>query len=237
MEMVRYVSEFIGTMFLVFLGDGVNANLSLKGTFSKGAGWVVTAIGWATAVALPASIMGPIGGGHFNPALTIGHAVAGLFDWALVPGYVVAQMLGGIVGAVLVWLFFKPHFDAEEDPGTILGVFSTGPAIPNTPFNFISEFMATFVLVFLLILVPGTLGGGLNVWLVIMILGMALGGTTGYALNPARDTAPRIAHMFLPIKNKGSSNWSYGWIPLVASICGGIVGAVSGSGLANYFAG
>lgn len=231
--MQRYVAEFIGTMFLVFLGDSVNANLSLKGSFAKGGGWVVTTIGWAAAVALPASIMGDFSGAHFNPALTIGHAVAGLFDWALVPGYVVAQMLGGLVGAILVFLFFKLHFDAEEDPGTKLGVFCTSPAIKATPWNLLSEIMATFTLVFLLAMSSG-LPGFLNVWLVIMILGMALGGTTGYALNPARDTAPRIAHMLLPIKNKGGSNWEYGWVPLVGSIIGGILGALCAVGLNNF---
>ena len=180
--------------------------------------------------------MGGAGGpASFNPALTIGHAVAGLFPWAQVPGAIIAQMLGGIVGAILVFLFFKPHFDAEEDPGTKLGVFCTGPAIKSTGWNFFSEFMATFMLVFLLTLSSG-LPSFLNVWLVIMILGMALGGTTGYALNPARDTAPRIAYMILPIKGPKDANWGYGWIPLIAPICGAIVAALAAVALNGFMA-
>lgn len=235
-SMFLFVTEFVGTILLVFLGDSVNANLSLKGTFAKGAGWAVTTLGWAAAVAIPASIMGGAGGpASFNPALTLGHAIAGLFDWALVPIAIGAQMLGGFVGAWLVFIFFKPHFDAEEDGGTKLGVFSTGPAIPNVAFNFISEMIATFMLVFLLTLSSG-LPSFLNVWLVIMVLGMALGGTTGYALNPARDTAPRIAYMTMPMKNKVDANWGYGWIPTIAPIVGATLGALAAVALNGIIA-
>lgn len=157
---------------------------------------------------VPAFIFGEASGASFNPALTIALAVGGMFDWALVPGYVIAQILGGIVGGILVYILFKDHFDATEDPGTKLGVFSTGPSIPNTGRNIVQEAIATFVLVF-----------G-----IIVAIGMSLGGLTGYALNPARDLGPRIAHAILPIKGKGSSNFKYGLIvPIFGPIIGGIV--------------
>ena len=205
---LKYLCEFLGTMMLILLGDGVVANVTLNKSGMKGAGSIQITIAWGLAVMVPAFIFGEASGASFNPALTIALAVGGMFDWALVPGYVIAQILGGIVGGILVYILFKDHFDATEDPGTKLGVFSTGPSIPNTGRNIVQEAIATFVLVF-----------G-----IIVAIGMSLGGLTGYALNPARDLGPRIAHAILPIKGKGSSNFKYGLIvPIFGPIIGGIV--------------
>ena len=205
---LKYLCEFLGTMMLILLGDGVVANVTLNKSGMKGAGSIQITIAWGLAVMIPAFIFGEASGASFNPALTIALAVGGMFDWALVPGYVIAQILGGIVGGILVYILFKDHFDATEDPGTKLGVFSTGPSIPNTGRNIVQEAIATFVLVF-----------G-----IIVAIGMSLGGLTGYALNPARDLGPRIAHAILPIKGKGSSNFKYGLIvPIFGPIIGGIV--------------
>ena len=205
---LKYLCEFLGTMMLILLGDGVVANVTLNKSGMKGAGSIQITIAWGLAVMVPAFIFGEASGASFNPALTIALAVGGMFDWALVPGYIIAQILGGIVGGILVYILFKDHFDATEDPGTKLGVFSTGPSIPNTGRNIVQEAIATFVLVF-----------G-----IIVAIGMSLGGLTGYALNPARDLGPRIAHAILPIKGKGSSNFKYGLIvPIFGPIIGGIV--------------
>ena len=216
--MLVYLAEFLGTMLLVLLGDGVVANVTLNKSGMKGAGSIQITIAWGLAVMVPAFIFGEASGASFNPALTIALAIGGMFDWALVPGYVIAQLLGGIVGGILVYILFKDHFDATEDPGTKLGVFSTGPSIPNT-----------FVLVFAICglnqvpeLAAGV--GKLLVFGIIVAIGMSLGGLTGYALNPARDLGPRIAHAILPIKGKGSSNFKYGLIvPIFGPIIGGIV--------------
>jgi glycerol uptake facilitator protein len=234
-----YLAEFLGTMVLLLLGDGVVANVLLAKSGMKGAGSIQITLAWGAAVLVPAVIFGPASGAHFNPALTIALAIGGGTAWADVPGYIIGQMLGAIVGACLVWLHFKPHYDIEENPGTILGTFSTGPSIPNTAANFISEFIGTFVLVFALMnfgyngSVPGA--AQLIVFMLIMSIGMSLGGTTGYAINPARDLGPRIAHAFLPIKNKGDSNWGYAWIPVVAPVCGGIVAALLTQAVAWIF--
>ena len=226
-----FLAEFIGTAFLILLGDGVVANVILKGTKGNGGGWIVIATGWAVAVFVPAMIFGSISGASFNPALTIGLAAAGKFNWALVPGYVGAQFAGAFVGAFLVWLMHKDHFDATEDPGTQLGVFCTGPAIRNTGMNLISEIIGTFVLVFTLSVPNDSQFGGFFVYAVILTIGLSLGGTTGYAINPARDLGPRIAHFVLPMKGKGSSDWGYAWIPVVGPLVGGILGAVLGAKL------
>ena len=205
---LKYLCEFLGTMMLILLGDGVVANVTLNKSGMKGAGSIQITIAWGLAVMVPAFIFGEASGASFNPALTIALAVGGMFDWALVPGYIIAQILGGIVGGILVYILFKDHFDATEDPGTKLGVFSTGPSIPNTGRNIVQEAIATFVLVF-----------G-----IIVAIGMSLGGLTGYALNPARDLGPRIAHAILPIKGKGSSNFKYGLIvPIFGPIIGGLL--------------
>ncbi|MHC1684356.1 MAG: MIP/aquaporin family protein [Clostridiaceae bacterium] len=229
--MSHFMSELLGTMFLILLGDGVVANVVLNKTKAQNSGWIVITIGWALAVAIPVFIFGPIGGAHFNPAVTLGLAVIGNFPWAEVPAYIIAQMIGGFLGATLVWLSYLPHWEATEDKGAKLAVFCTGPAIRNTTSNFIAEVVATFVLVFAILgvgntkmvdgLAPIVVGG------IILVLGLTLGGTTGYALNPARDLAPRIAHFLLPIAGKGDSDWGYAWIPVVAPIVGGILGALA----------
>jgi glycerol uptake facilitator protein len=225
-----YLAEFLGTAMLILLGDGVVANVVLNKTKSNNSGWIVITFGWALAVAIPVFIFGTISGASFNPALTISLAVIGKFSWSQVPGYIIAQMLGAFVGACIVYFNFKNHFDATDDADTKRAVFCTAPAIRNTVHNFFSEFLGTFVLVFALLgfvntnLAPGLAGfvvGG-----IILVSGISLGGTTGYAINPARDLGPRIAHALLPIKNKQGSDWWYAWIPVVAPICGAIVAAV-----------
>lgn len=230
-----YLAEIIGTMILIILGDSVVANVILNKTKGNGGGWITITTGWAFAVAIPAFIFGGISGAHFNPALTLGLAVIGKFAWASVPGYIACQMLGAILGACVVYLQYLPHWAVTEDKATKLGVFATGPAIRNTPANFISEFIGTFILVFgILGLGTVTMAPGLGtvaVGFLIWVIGLSLGGSTGYAINPARDLGPRIAHFFLPIAGKGGSDWSYAWIPVVGPICGGIVAALTFSAL------
>jgi glycerol uptake facilitator protein len=202
--------------------------VTLNKSGMKGAGSIQITLAWGLAVMVPAFIFGAASGAHFNPALTIALALDGSMSWALVPGYILAQFAGAILGAVIVYLMFKDQFDATEDPGTKLGVFSTGPSIPNLPRNIFCEAVATFVLVFAIKgigQVDGIAGGlsNLLVFGIIVSIGMSLGGLTGYALNPARDIGPRIAHAFLPIKGKGSSNWGYAIVPLVGPVIGAIV--------------
>ena len=226
--MLPYIAEFIGTMMLILLGDGVVANVNLNRSGMKGGGSIQITIAWGLAVMLPAFIFGAASGAHFNPAVTIALAVNGGLKWSMVPGYILAQMLGAIAGAVLVYLMFKDQFDATDDPGTKLGVFATGPAIPDLPRNLFCEAVATFVLVFAILgmeQVPecSAADGKLLVFGVITSIGMSLGGLTGYALNPARDLGPRIAHAFLPIKGKGDSNWGYAWVPVAGPVLGGVI--------------
>ena len=225
--MLPYIAEFLGTMLLIILGDGVVANVTLNKSGMKGAGSIQITLAWGLAVMVPAFIFGAASGAHFNPALTIALALDGSMSWALVPGYIIAQFAGAIVGAVIVYLMFKDQFDATEDPGTKLGVFSTGPSIPNIPRNIFCEAVATFVLVFAIKgigQVDGIAGGLSNILVfgIIVSIGMSLGGLTGYALNPARDIGPRIAHAFLPIKGKGSSNWGYAIVPIVGPVIGAV---------------
>lgn len=228
-----YLAEFIGTAFLVLLGDGVVANVVLKRTKGNSSGWVVITLGWACAVLIPALMFGPHGGAVFNPALTLGLASIGNLAWSAVPGYILAQMGGAFFGAILVWLVYKDQFDMEDDSDSILGVFSTGPAIRNYSINFIGEVVATFVLVFTILGIGQTTGmagtpaaiNTFGVGAIIFSCGASLGGTTGYALNPARDLGPRIAHFILPIKNKRDSDWSYSWIPVLGPICGAVLAA------------
>ena len=225
---LKYLCEFLGTMLLILLGDGVVANVTLNKSGMKGAGSIQITLAWGLAVMIPAFIFGEASGASFNPALTIALAVGGMFDWALVPGYVIAQLLGGIAGGILVYILFKNHFDATEDPDTKLGVFSTAPSIRNPGRNLVQEAAATFVLVFAICgmnQVP-ELNAGVGKLLVcgiIVAIGMSLGGLTGYALNPARDLGPRIAHAILPIRGKGSSHFRYGLtVPVFGPILGGI---------------
>lgn len=231
-----YLAEFLGTLVLILMGDGVCACASLEKSKGKGAGWVVITMAWGFAVMCGVFIAGPYSGAHLNPALTLALAVTGSFSWALVPGYVLAQMAGGFCGAVLVWLFYKDHYDATDDPDVKLGTFCTMPAIRNTWRNLLCEFIGTWVLVFCILMfaTPGDtpdigLGslGAIPVTFLIMSIGMSLGGATGYAINPARDLAPRIAHALLPFKStKRDSGWSYAWIPVVGPLCGAVAAAL-----------
>ena len=238
--MEKYLFEFIGTLILVLLGDGVCAATSLNHSKAKGAGWVVIALGWGLAVMMGVLVAGPVSGAHLNPAVTLGLAVAGSFPWADVCGYIAGQMLGGFLGACLVWVFYKDHYKATADqPDTILGTFCTMPAIPNAWRNFLCEVIATCLLVFVILALAtegnafqvGTVSastGAIGSWPVtclIMAIGMSLGGTTGYALNPARDLSPRCAHAVLPIAGKRDSGWGYSWIPVAGPMAGAALAA------------
>ena len=228
--------EFLGTLVLILLGDGVCCATSLNKSKAQGAGWAVITLGWGLAVMCGVFIAGPYSGAHLNPAVTLGFAMAGQFDWCAVLPYIAAQMLGGFAGAVLVYMFYKDHFDATEDKATKLGVFCTAPAIMNKGRNFFCEALASWLLVFV-ILALGTkenlpevgMGelGAFPVTMLIVAIGMSLGATTGYAINPARDLAPRIAHAVLPIKDKGSNQWGYSWVPVAGPICGGLLAALT----------
>lgn len=241
--MIQYLFEFIGTLVLVLLGDGVCAACSLNKSKAKGAGWVVITLGWGFAVMTGVLIAGPISGAHLNPAVTLGLAIAGSFAWADVLGYIAGQMLGGFVGAVLVYIFYKDHYKASaREPDTILGTFCTGPAIRSPWRNFLCEVIATCLLVFVIIAL-GTKGnafsvagvaagtgalGAFPVTCVIMSIGMSLGATTGYALNPARDLSPRLAHAILPIEGKRDSDWGYSWVPVAGPMVGAALAAALG---------
>ena len=225
--MLPYIAEFVGTAMLILLGDGVVANVTLNKSGMKGAGSIQITFAWGLAVMVPAFIFGAASGAHFNPALTIALAVDGSFDWAMVPGYIIAQFAGAFLGACMVYVLFKEQFDATESPATKLGVFSTGPSVPNMPLNILSEAIGTFVLVFAIkgIAQVQDCAPGLSNFLVfgiIVSIGMSLGGLTGYAINPARDLGPRIAHTILPIKGKGDSNWGYAPVVIVGPIVGAI---------------
>lgn len=225
--MLPYIAEFLGTMMLILLGDGVVANVTLNKSGMKGAGSIQITFAWGLAVMIPAFIFGAASGASFNPALTLALAIDGSFAWGLVPGYIIAQFAGAFTGAILVYVLFKDQFDATEAPETKLGVFSTGPAIPNMVRNILSEAIGTFVLVFAIKGISNVSGlsTGLEKFLVfgiIVSIGMSLGGLTGYAINPARDIGPRLAHALLPIKGKGSSKWGYAIVPLVGPIIGAI---------------
>jgi glycerol uptake facilitator protein len=229
--MSPFMGEVIGTMILIVFGAGIGAGSSLKNSYAKDAGWIVITIAWGLAVTMGVFAVGSISGAHLNPAVTLALAIDGSFPWADVPGYILAQMIGAIIGATLVFLHYLPHWKATDDPGAKLGVFSTSPAIPNTFSNLFSEVFGTFILVLgLLFIGANKFTEGLNpfaVGLLIVVIGMSLGGTTGYAINPARDLGPRIAHFLLPIPGKGGSNWGYSWIPVVGPLLGGSLGAVA----------
>lgn len=214
---------------LILLGDGVVANVTLNKSGMKGAGSIQITFAWGLAVMVPAFIFGAASGAHFNPALTIALAVDGSLAWNLVPGYVIAQFAGAFLGACLVYIMFKGQFDETPDAGTKLGVFSTGPSIDNRVMNILSECIGTFVLVFAIKGIGNVAGAGdfgFNYFLVfgiIVSIGMSLGGLTGYAINPARDLGPRLAHALLPIKGKGDSNWGYGVVTIVGPLLGAII--------------
>ncbi len=231
-----YIFEFIGTAMLILIGNGIVANLVLKGTKGSDSGWVGISLAWGIAVFVGVFISADVSGAHLNPAVTIGLATAGKFSWTLVPGYFIAQILGGMMGNLLVWLTYKKQYEATEDPGAILGTFSTSPAIRSPFWNMVTEIIGTFALVFGVFYIAGgavgddpvSLGSldALPVALLVMGIGFGLGGPTGYAINPARDFGPRLLHAILPIKNKGKSDWGYAWVPVVGPIIGAVLAAL-----------
>jgi glycerol uptake facilitator protein len=235
--MSEFAAELIGTMLLILLGDGVVANVVLKGTKGNNGGWMVITTGWALAVFVGVVFAAPYSGAHLNPAVTLGLAVAGKFAWAKVVSFIVAQVLGAMLGSFIVWIVYRDHFNATENSETQLAVFSTSPAIKNRMFNFLSEVVGTFVLVFVVFYftnaeitsekTPIGLGslGAIPVAFLVWAIGLSLGGTTGYAINPARDLGPRIVHTILPMKHKGGSNWKYAWIPIIGPFVGAAIAA------------
>jgi glycerol uptake facilitator protein len=244
MQLEVLMAEIFGTMILILLGDGVVAGVLLAKSKANASGWIVITMAWAFAVFAGVVVAGPWSGAHLNPAVTLGiytkNLIAGVpIDAALFGTYIVGEMIGAMLGAFLVFIHYYPHWAETEDPGLKLAVFSTGPAIRNTVFNFISEVIGTFVLVFVIFtfsgwgdaktLTPAGLGslGALPVALLVLVIGLALGGTTGYAINPARDLGPRIMHAILPIPGKGTSDWAYSWIPVVGPLVGAVVAAIA----------
>ncbi len=239
--MTEYFAEFIGTSILILLGNGVVANVNLKKTNGENSGWIVITAGWGMAVFVAVLVVGPYSGAHINPAVTIGVALAGLFEWSKVPGFIAAQLLGAIMGGFFVYAFYKDHFNATDDADAKKACFCTAPGLRNIPRNFLSELIGTFVLIASVLFmslrdvqidgmenVKVGLGSleALPVGLVVFAIGMSLGGTTGYAINPARDLGPRIIHAILPIKGKRGSDWSYSWIPIIAPIAGAIIASL-----------
>ncbi|MDE6458804.1 MAG: aquaporin family protein [Muribaculum sp.] len=233
--LVQCIFEFLGTLVMILLGCGVCACVSLRKSKGEGGGWIVVTLAWGLAVMCGVFIAGPFSGAHLNPAVTLGLAAASKFPWSWTVPFVISQMLGAITGAVLVYVFYKDHFDATDDPAVKLGVFATAPAIRNHQRNLISEIVGTIVLVLVILFIGddsnssqvglGTIGA-LPVSLLVVVIGMSLGGTTGYAINPARDLGPRIAHCILPIKGKGQSDWSYSWVPVFGPLIGGMLAAM-----------
>lgn len=225
--MSPFIAELIGTTMLITLGAGVVANVLLYGTKGNSSGLLVIALGWCVAVFVGVYIAADSSGAHLNPAVTIALAVAGKFDWLMVPSYLSAQLLGAMIGAFLNWLAYKDHFDKTMDAGLILAVFSTGPAIRNPLYNFMTEFIATMVFMLAVLFIKqgemqlGSLDA-LPVALLVLGIGLSMGGPTGYAINPARDLGPRIMHAILPIPHKGKSDWPYAWIPIISPIAGAV---------------
>jgi len=235
--MSPFLAEVLGTMLLIILGDGVVANVVLNRTKGQNSGWIVITTGWALGVTVAVYAVGTFSGAHLNPAVTIGLASIGKFSWGLVPGYIGAQMLGAFLGATIVWLAYLPHWRETPDPAAKLAVFCTAPAIRSPVSNIITEVIGTAVLVLgvLAILTPKNLNpdygwsvglGPALVGIIVWAIGLSLGGPTGYAINPARDLGPRLAHAVLPIAGKGGSDWGYAWIPVVAPVVGGVIAAL-----------
>ena len=224
-----YLAEFVGTAILLYFGNAINAATTLNHSYAKDSGWVITTIGWGLAVTFGVYAVGSISDGHLNPAVTVSLAIAEEFEWNQVPGYILAQVLGAMTGAFFAWLQYLPHWGKTEDPGAKLGIFCTSGAIPAKGSNLVSEILGTMVLIFgLMFIGTNDFADGLNPLVVgglIVVIGMAQGGSTGYAINPARDFGPRLMHFLLPIKGKGDSNWAYSWIPVVGPLAGGGMGA------------
>ncbi len=240
--MSPYLAEFIGTAILILFGNGVVANVLLDKSKGQNSGWIVITVGWGLAVMLAVYSVGRISGAQINPAVTLALASAGLFDWAQVPGYIAAQIAGGFMGSVLVYLTYYAHWAPTKDPALKLACHCTIPAIRKKLPAFMTEFIGTATLIFIILALGkvalgaddnqriwatamGTWFGPMLVGLLVLGIGLSLGGPTGYAINPARDLGPRIAHALLPIPGKGGSDWSYAWIPIVAPILGGVAGA------------
>jgi len=217
-----FTAEVIGTMLLILFGDGVVAGVLLNRSKAQNSGWIVIVTGWAMAVAVGVYAVGRISGGHLNPAVTLGLAIAGKFAWRAVPGYIAGQLLGAFLGAVLVWLAYQAHWRETKDKVAKLSVFSTVPAIRRLPANLVTEIIGTFALVLGVLPIatnnaPAQSGlTPLLVGFLVWGIGLSLGGPTGYAINPARDLGPRLAHALLPIPNKGSSDWAYSWVPVLS---------------------
>lgn len=236
--MTPFISEIIGTAILILLGGGVVANVVLNKTIGNNSGWIVITTGWALAVYVAVVIAGPYSGAHINPAVSLALAVAGKFPWEEVPLYILAQFLGAMLGAFLVWLMYKNHFSVTDDGNAKKAVFCTAPAIRHTASNFLSEALGTFVLILTILYFTDAtitdtqtvvgLGsvGALPVAFLVWSIGLSLGGTTGYAINPARDLGPRIVHALVPIKNKASNDWGYAWVPVLGPIVGAILAAL-----------
>ena len=233
--MTAYIFEIIGTGMLILIGNGVVANLVLKGTKGSDSGWIGISLAWGIAVFIGVFISADVSGAHLNPAVTIGLAAAGKFSWTLVPGYVIAQIFGAMIGHFLVWLTYKKQYDLTDDTDAVLATFSTAPAVRSYGWNLVTEAIGTFALVFGVFYIAGgalanepiSLGSldALPVALLVMGIGFGLGGPTGYAINPARDLGPRIMHAILPLKNKGKSDWSYAWVPVLGPILGAFLAA------------
>ena len=236
--MSPFTAEFLGTAIVILLGNGVVANVILKDTKGNGGGWIMITTAWALAVFVGVVISAPYSGAHLNPAVTLGFALSGKFAWAQVPAYILAQMLGAMLGSTLAWLKYKDHFNITESKELKLAVFCTGPAIRNTVSNLASEIIGSFVLLFVIFHFtnpeitdtksPIGLGslGAIPVMFLVWAIGLCLGGTTGYAINPARDLGPRLMHAILPIKGKGNSDWSYAWIPVLGPMVGATLAAL-----------
>ncbi|KAA8476266.1 glycerol uptake facilitator protein [Arcticibacter tournemirensis] len=236
--MTPFIAELIGTMLLILLGDGVVANVVLNDTKGNNGGWIVITTAWGLAVFVGVVVAGPYSGAHLNPAVTIALAMAGKFAWGSVLSYITAQMLGACLGAFLVWVMYYDHFQRTNKPDSVLAVFCTGPAVRNYISNISSEIIGAFVLIFTIFYISGAeitpsktpvgLGsvGAVPVAFLVWVIGLSLGGTTGYAINPARDLGPRLMHAILPIKSKGSSDWSYSWIPIAGPVIGAAIAAL-----------
>lgn len=236
--MSPFLAEYIATAVMIVLGNGSVANVVTRDTKGAASGWIVITTGWALAVFVAVIIAGPYSGAHLNPAVTLGLALAGNFPWQDLLPYALCQMAGAFTGAVLVWIFYHDHIERTDDKATLQALFCTAPAIRNTPINFFSEFLATFILILGVLYITGAeiidtttpigLGsvGAIPIAFVVWVLGLALGGTTGYAINPARDLGPRIAHSMLPMKYKGDSGWGYSWIPVLAPLTGAAAAAL-----------
>jgi len=239
--MTEFFAEFVGTFILILLGNGAVSNVVLKNTKGENSGWIVITAGWGMAVFIAVFTVGPVSGAHINPAVTLGLAISGLFEWAKVAPFIIAQMLGAMAGGYLVYLFYHDHFKVTDNMDAKMACFCTIPNIRNKKVNFLSETVGTFVLVFAVLFINlpfieikgmdnvkvglGSLEA-LPVGLVVFAIGLSLGGTTGYAINPARDLGPRLIHSILPMKEKRDSDWSYSWIPVAGPFCGAIIAAL-----------